>query len=113
MPAGVAPSTSGFTVTPDAAAETVVQLEEVPELKSDLQDTNSLLTNERTQFNSLAGLNVGLTKQIDGLNIDAGLTAKACTDEKNLLIAKIRKSKLRYFTAGFIAGVATRVIFKF
>ena len=107
------PTPTGVNATTAAAQETVAQLERIPQLDGNLADTNGLLENEQKQFGSLAGLNVGLNKQIDGLNIELVDQAKACTDDKNLLIAKARKSKLKWFGAGFVAGIATRLFFKF
>lgn len=90
-------------VTPATATETVVQLESVPTLQADLKDEETIAANEATQITSLAGVNVGLNKQIDALNIENVAEINACTDDKNLLKAKARKSKFRWFLIG--AGV--------
>ncbi len=101
MPKGLlVPTAAGVTATTAAAQETVGQLELIPQLDGDLRDTNSLLANEQKQFTSLASLNVGLNKQIDGLNIELVDQAKACTDDKNTLKANARKSKLKYLLLG-------------
>lgn len=104
---------SGITVTSPVATETVVALDSIPGLEANLADEKTIAANGQTQITNLAGLNSGLNKQIDGLNVELIDQSKACTADKNLLIAKARKSKLKWFGAGFVAGVATRLFFKF
>jgi hypothetical protein len=99
-------------VTPAAAIETVVQLESVPTLQADLKDEQTIATNQTTQLTSLASINVGLNKQIDALNIENVAAANACTDDKNLLKAQARKSKLHWFEAGVVVGFIGRQIIK-
>lgn len=115
----VQPAPGGFTVTPTGAQETVVTLEQVPQLQADLKDEQTLAANQSTQIVSLSELNTGLHTQITGLDhqID-GLNAQIVDDKKvydrdtALLKAQARKSKLKWFAGGYVAGLATRGIVK-
>ncbi len=107
-PPTVQPSATGFVITPDAAVATVVELENVPTLRADLQDEQSVAANYSTQINSLLGLNDGLNKKIaDDADVLAK-QAKACTDDKNLLKAQARKSKFHWFLGGVVTGFLLR-----
>jgi hypothetical protein len=101
-----------LVITPEGARETVVQLESVPTLQANLKDEQTIVANQDTQIGNLAGVNVGLNKQIDALNVVNAAEIKACTDDKNLLKAKARKSKLKWFFGGFIVGFVTRQVVK-
>lgn len=114
MPKGLlVPTPTGVNATTAAAQETVAQLESIPSLEANLADETTTTANLKEQLTSLGGVNDGLNKQIGNLNVNLKDQAKACTDDKNLLIAKARKSKLKWFGAGFVAGIATRLFFKF
>jgi hypothetical protein len=101
-----------LVITPAGAVETVVQLESVPTLQANLKDEQSIVANTRTQINTLSDLNGGLNKQIDALNIVNASEIKACTDDKNLLKAQARKSKLHWFLGGFVTGFIARQVIK-
>jgi hypothetical protein len=99
-------------ITPAGATETVVQLENIPTLQADLKDEQTVAANEATQITSLAEVNGGLNKQIDALIVENTAEIKACTDDKKLLTAKARKSKLHWFEAGVVVGFIGRQIIK-
>jgi hypothetical protein len=101
-----------LVITPAGATETVVQLESIPALQANLKDETTIVANQNMQITSLAGVNVGLNKQIDALNVVNAAEIKACTDDKNLLKAQARKSKLHWFEAGVVVGFIGRQIIK-
>lgn len=105
-PATVQPNPAGYQVTPATATQTVVQLETIPQLQADIQGEQAITANQQQQIASqdivvtdLHGQVAGLTKQ----NVDQ--TAQ-CVDQIKLVKAEARKSKIKYFLAGVVAGVA-------
>lgn len=101
-----------LAITPEGAQETVVQLESIPTLQSDLKDEHTVVTNQVTQIAGLENVNGGLNKQIDALNVVNTSEIAACTADKNLLKAQARKSKRHWFIGGFIAGFIVRQVVK-
>jgi hypothetical protein len=101
-----------LVITPAGARETVVQLESVPTLQADLRDEQGIVANQNIQLASLVGVNGGLNKQIDALNIVNVSEIQACTADKNLLKAQARKSKLRWFVGGIVAGFIGRQLIR-
>lgn len=96
-----------------ASRATVQQLEEVPTLRANVQDQQTVLANKDSQITSLAGLNAGLTSQVGGLQKQIGDADKACKTQIAVVKDEARRAKRKYFIAGFIAGIATRLWFKF
>lgn len=101
-----------LVITPAGARETVVQLENIPTLQADLRDERAIAANKDTQITSLVGINGGLNKQVDALNVVNTSEVQACTADKNLLKAQARKSKLRWFGVGFVTGFVARQVLK-
>jgi uncharacterized protein YdbL (DUF1318 family) len=97
-----------LVITPEGAKETVVQLEEIPGLRADLKDEQTIAANQATQITSLAGLNTGLHNQIDGLDSEITKQTAACEADKKLLKAQARRGKLKWFAVGWVTGLATR-----
>ena len=110
LPLGsVRPATGDlFTVTDFGARQTVSALEEVPRLQSDLNDVRAEAANKDRQIAALDNVAIGLHTQVDGLGKQIVDQTVACKAEVTLVKAKVRKSKLRYFGAGYIAGLLTR-----
>ena len=77
-----------------------MQLEEIPRLQGNYADEQTIAANEATQIAGLAGVNVGLNKQIDALGAEITAGNAACVADKNLLKAKSRKNTLKHLLLG-------------
>lgn len=111
-PETVQPSTVGYSVTPDTAVSTVVQLESIPQLKADLQGAQTIEDNQGKQIDGQGILVTSLNTQIEGLNKQVIDQNNACIAQVTLVKAQARKSKLRWFIIGYVAGFITREIIK-
>lgn len=112
MPTGIAPSTGGYTATPDAAVATVTQLELVPQLQADLAGQQLLTSNGLQQINGLTSISNVQTTEIAGLGTQIQDQTKACIAQVASVKAASRKSKLHWFEFGFITGFVVRQIIK-
>jgi hypothetical protein len=91
-------------VTPDAALTTVQQLEQVPVLTLNLQDEDKVLANTKSELAS-ANQVIGTQKEdIAGLQTQLADQKKADATELAAEKAAARKSKIKWFGAGFVAG---------
>ena len=110
--AAVDSNIDAFLVAPDAAIVTTVALESIPSLEANLADETTITANLQQQLTSLGTVNGGLNKQIADQAVAFTAQAKACTDDKNLLKAKARKSKFHWFVGGVITGFVAREVIK-
>lgn len=110
--AAVDSNIAAFLVAPDAAQETVAQLEQIPTLQADLKDSQQIGFHYQQEAESLTTLNQGLNKQIDGLTIELNDQERACKADAKVAAAKARKGKLKWFGGGYVAGLATRALAK-
>lgn len=106
----IKPTETGYQIEQAPALMTVLQLELIPQLQQDLNDTRQIVSNKDVQINGLNGVVTSLTGQVDGLNQQIVKQNTASKDEIALIKAQARKSKLRWFIAGFVTGLATRFI---
>lgn len=108
---GVQTSGNGLLVNPESATTTVVALEEVPVLRTDLAEGKKLVSNQASQISSLTALNSGYLSQIDGLNGTITKQDEACKAEIKAEQAKTRKAFVRGFkwgaVIGFVGGIFT------
>ena len=101
----VQPTTTGnFTVTPQAATETVVQLEELPRLQSDLKDTQTQSDNYKQQSVKAEAVIAGLRTEIEGKQAEIVQSGKACDAKLAEVKAGARKAKRNWFIRGLIVG---------
>lgn len=98
-PGSIQSSGNTDTITPDAATQTVQALETIPVLESQVSDLNAKLLIDDGIIGKQDDLIVGLNKQI----VDEKASHVA---DVNLEKAKARKSFLRGFKYGFVAGAA-------
>jgi len=112
---GAIGSGNNVTVTPSNALATVQQLEKVPVLTQQLANETTEKANDdqliAQQNKSIFDLNnqVGtLNNEIVGLNKQIVDNQKVCTAQVNEVKAQARKSKLKWFGIGFVAGFLTR-----
>ena len=106
--ASAAPAAAGVTVSDAGAHATVSQLEEVPVLtkqltdtKTELQGVNALLLSSNGQIATLNTLVAGKTKELTDQQA-------VCTEQIKVVKAEARKSKKRWFIAGYILGLVTK-----
>lgn len=107
-PDAVQPAQQGFTVTSDAAIQTVQQLETIPTLQQNLAGATQIEANQVKQIDAQNGVVTSLTNQVTGLQSQATDQTKACTAQVTALKAEERKSKLHWFLIGYVAGFVTR-----
>jgi ABC-type nickel/cobalt efflux system permease component RcnA len=97
QPGALQASGQNDVITPQAAAETVQQLEQIPVLKSEIQDQSQQITNDALvivrQSDLIAGLNVQIVDE-----------KKSHTADMNLEKAKSKRSWLRGFKWGLVVG---------
>ena len=97
-------TTDGMTVSPQAALDTTLALEQVPVLTKNLADAEVQITNGQ---NELAKANVVITdeaKQVDGLNTALADQKTADAKELTAVKAQARKGKLHAFLYGLGVG---------
>lgn len=109
-PSEMTPTPDGVLITPEAARTTVSQLEEVPVLRANLADTEAQKANLTTQLSAANDLNGKLTEQVKGLTVEIADTKKADAAELKAERAKSRKSKLKLFGLGYVAGFVSGVV---
>jgi hypothetical protein len=106
--------TNGQIVVPNTGAvATVQQLELVPVQQ---QELNSAQTEIKGNHDVISAANAEistLNQRIDGLNNQVVDETKVCSAQIAVVKAEAAKSKRRWFVAGFIAGIATRILGKF
>lgn len=82
-------------------------------LKADLVDETKIAENRKGELDKANMVITALGTRVDGLNLQIGDQDKACKAEVAEVKAKARKSKRNWFIAGFITGIATRILVKF
>ena len=98
--------TNGATliVSQDIVADTVEQLDSIPVLQANLKDTQTELTNTKTEL-STANVLIGQQKaEVTGLQQQNADQVKADNAEIANVKAQARKSKLRWLGVGFVTG---------
>lgn len=103
---------TAFELTPVAIQEAVTQLDRIPQLQSNLADEQTIVVNNSRQLqtltalnSNLTALNMGLNTQIAGLNTQIKDQIAADAADLKLVKAQARKSKLKWFIAGFVGGL--------
>jgi hypothetical protein len=101
---------TGVALPEAGAIATVQQLEQVPVLNSELSNTKEQLENVDSLLKASTGQVATLTDEVSGLKLEAVDSAKVCTAQIATVKAEARRSKRRWFVAGFVAGIATRIL---
>ena len=108
----VATPTGQVQVSAAGAVATVQALEEGPALKTELANETSKETNDQIIIGSQTKNIFDLNTQITGLKtLDTDHQAQ-CVDQIKVVKAEAKKSKLRWFKIGFVAGFVTRQVIK-
>jgi hypothetical protein len=97
------------TVQEDTAKQILAKLDEIPVLESKLASETQMESNTSTELVKAQAVIVDQTKQIDGLNTEIKDDKTTYTTEINNLKAQSRKSKLKWFGAGFITGFVSGI----
>lgn len=111
-PSDITATAAGITVTPQGALDTVTNLEQLPVLRSNLQDVITQKGNLSTELDASDALNGQLTGQVKGLEIAAVDKDKVCKTDLTAAKAEARKGKLKAFLygAGVGAGAVTAFV---
>ena len=104
---------TGVALPEAGAVATVQQLEQVPVLTQQLSDETQIASDTAGLLAAANENRATLTDEISGLKLEAVDSAKVCTAQIAVIKAEARKSKRRWFVAGFVAGIATRILGKF
>lgn len=103
---------NSFSVTASGAVVIAQTLEQVPVLSEQLDNAKAEKTNVDAQLAAQDKLVTGLNLQVTGLQTQIGDQDKACKAQVSLEKAKAGKGKWRWFTVGYVAGLATRGVVK-
>lgn len=101
--------TNDITLTPDAAHATVAELEKVPVLTQQLEQTNTNLTGCKVVAAKQDTVIAGLNTQIADSNTALTAEKTARADDAKLAAAKQRKSWIKGFKVGAIVGFVAGV----
>jgi hypothetical protein len=105
-PSGTVLAVGKTVVLTETGAVAVTQsLEELPVLKSNLNDINNINSNLTQELSKSTTLVTALDAQVTGLTLQVKDQDKACKTEIASVKAQARKSKLRWFGAGVIVGI--------
>ena len=111
--AGVLVSNGQAVVPMTGAVATVQQLEIIPAQQQEITNEQTLVANGNALAVSQAKQVADLTVQVTGLKLQSVDDAKVCQAQIAVVKADARTSKRRWFIAGFVAGIATRILGKF
>jgi hypothetical protein len=103
----------GVTLPNTGAIATVQQLEIIPVQQEEITNEQTLVANGNALAVAQAKQVTDLTDQVTGLKLQSVDDAKVCQAQIAIVKADARKSKRRWFIAGFAAGIATRILGKF
>jgi hypothetical protein len=110
---------AGSTVTPTGVAlpstgaiATVQELERVPVLSSQIENDRTQIANDGKLIDAGISEKQSLYAEVDGLKLQIVDDTKVCKAQIAEVKAVARKSKLRWFTIGFITGFISRQIIK-
>lgn len=104
---------NGITLPNAGAVATVQQLEIIPVQQEEITNEQTLVANGNALAVVQAKQVTDLTDQVTGLKLQSVDDARVCQAQIAVVKAEARKSKRRWFIAGFVAGIATRILGKF
>ena len=110
--ASVVPTTTGYTVTSPAAVSILQDLDTVGTLTGENVNLKAETVNDQKEIATDVLLINGLNSQVSGLNLQLGAATKVCKDQVAVTKAEARKSKRRWFVAGFVAGITVDILVK-
>ena len=114
VPQAAASVNNGQVTLPNTGAvATVQQLERIPVQQEEITNEQTLVANGNALAVAQTKQVTDLTVQVTGLKLQSIDDAKVCQAQIAVVKADARKSKRRWFVAGFVAGIATRIFGKF
>lgn len=111
--AGVSVSNGQAVIPMTGAVATVQQLEIIPAQQEEITNDQTLIENGNALAIAQTKQVNDLTAEVTGLKLQSVDDAKVCQAQIAVVKADARKSKRRWFIAGFVAGIATRILGKF
>jgi hypothetical protein len=99
---------SGVLLDAPASQEILAQVEEVPVLKQDIIDLNSINAKQASEITNLNTSNNSLITALDSEKASHSADNTANAKELISVKAQARKSKLKWFGIGFVAGFVGR-----
>ena len=100
---------TGLVVDIPSAVATVQQLEIIPVQQEEITNEQALVANGNALAVAQTKQVTDLTAQVTGLNLQLVDNTKVCNAQIAVVKADARRNKRRYFIAGFVAGIATRI----
>ena len=114
VPQAAASVNNGQVTLPNTGAvATVQQLERIPVQQETITNEQTLVANGNALAVAQTKQVTDLTDQVAGLKLQSVDDAKVCQAQIAVVKADARRSKRRWFIAGFVAGIATRILGKF
>ena len=111
VPQAEPPLHNGQVTLPNTGAvATVQQLERIPVQQEEITNEQTLVANGNALAVAQTKQVTDLTVQVTGLKLQSIDDAKVCQAQIAVVKADARKSKRRWFVAGFVAGIATRIL---
>jgi hypothetical protein len=110
--AGATVTPSGVALPSAGATATVVELENVPFLTSELSIANEKLANADKLVAAEGTQIIDLTASVAGLQAKSVDDAKVCAAQVATVKAEARRSKRRWFIVGYVAGFISRQYIK-
>jgi len=111
--AGVSVSNGQAVIPMTGAVATVQQLEIIPVQQEKITNDQTLIANGNALAIAQTKQVNDLTAEVTGLKLQSVDDAKVCQAQIAVVKADARKSKRRWFIAGFVAGIAMRIFGKF
>jgi hypothetical protein len=100
--------TGGIMVPESGAVATVQNLEQVPVLRTQLENERTQLGNTQALLTASTGQTTTLNQEISGLKLEAVDQTKVCTAQVAEVKAAAAKSKRRWFLTGLVLGFLGR-----
>src|ERR1035437_673016 len=110
--AGATVTPSGVTLPSVGAVATVVELERVPVLTTQLQNKGTELDNTQKLLGISQGQVTTLTSQVTGLQLLIVDNSKVCNETIKTVKDDARRPKRRWFIVGYVAGFLSRQYIK-
>jgi cell division protein FtsL len=104
---------NSVTMTGEAARQTAVTLENVPELKKELDNEKQVVVQQNNEISSLTKTVGDQGSLITGLNSQIVKADKACNDEITKVKDDARKSKVKIGVFGIISGIILKSFLHF
>jgi seryl-tRNA synthetase len=110
--AGVSISNGQVVAPPSGALATVIQLEAVPALRTQVENDRTQLENKDTLITASQGQVATLNTEVTGLRLTIVDDAKVCQAQIKVVKDAAAKSKRRWFVAGTVVPVVIRIAVK-